>query len=108
MTTEPMVLRCTCGVEVRLVRLNPETLTFGHVRNPRQNRHAVRLARSATASPLGRADGSLSEGPDMQRKEAANADASQASQPSAQRGSTSGGAPRVLTPRAAQSAEGAQ
>lgn len=76
MTAEPMVLRCTCGVEVRLVRLNPETLTFGHRINPRQNRHAVRLARAAAgAGVLGDIGGHRPqrEGPDMQRKEAANA-----------------------------------
>jgi hypothetical protein len=40
-------LICKCGGEVGLVRLNPETLVLGHRVNPRNNRHAVRLARAS-------------------------------------------------------------
>ena len=36
-------LRCRCGGEVAIVRLNPELLTLGHVRNPKDKHHAVRL-----------------------------------------------------------------
>lgn len=39
-------LTCRCGIEVRIVRLTPNVLGLGHVTNPRQNHHAVRLARS--------------------------------------------------------------
>jgi len=48
--SERIVLRCTCGGEVGLVRLNPETLALEHRQNPRNNRHMVRLARSEQES----------------------------------------------------------
>ena len=39
-------LRCRCGGEVRVVRLNDRLLGLGHVRNPRDKHHPVRLART--------------------------------------------------------------
>ena len=40
-------LRCRCGGEVRIVRLNARLTALGHVRNPRDKHHPVSLARSA-------------------------------------------------------------
>ena len=44
-------LRCRCGGEVRVVRLTPDYLTLGHVRNPKDKHHVVRLSRSAAERP---------------------------------------------------------
>ena len=44
-------LRCVCGGEVRIVRLNARLTALGHVRNPRNLHHPVRLARSAAERP---------------------------------------------------------
>jgi hypothetical protein len=52
-------LHCRCGIEVGIVRLNADTLALGHRVNPRNNRHAVRLARSVDVLGAPR----LSEGP---------------------------------------------
>ena len=50
-------LRCRCGIEVGIVRLNPETLRLGHKVNPKNNRHAVRLARDAAVAGGSRTSG---------------------------------------------------
>lgn len=44
-------LRCSvCSREVRIVRLNARTLALGHVVNPKNQMHPVRLSRPALAS----------------------------------------------------------
>jgi hypothetical protein len=51
-------LRCRCGGEVRVVRLNERLLGLGHVRNPRDKHHPVRLSRTTadrTSSAKGQA-----------------------------------------------------
>ena len=45
-------LYCRCGGEVRIVRLTPRYLSLGHVRNPKDQHHIVRLARSGPAPAI--------------------------------------------------------
>lgn len=74
MTTEQLV--CKCGIEVGIVRLNAETLTLGHRVNPRNNRHPVRLSRSAengAPAAFERGRSRRSEGPATRREDAPNA-----------------------------------
>jgi hypothetical protein len=50
--TEQLV--CICGRAVRVVRLGRSLLTLGHLTNPRQDHHPVRLAsREAAVRALG-------------------------------------------------------
>ena len=56
-------LYCRCGGEVRIVRLTPRYLTLGHVSNPKDQHHVVRLAPAARtgavpAAPTGQPEGS--------------------------------------------------
>ena len=62
-------LYCTCGIEVRIVRLIPNHLTLGHVRNPKHQHHVVRLARSGPAPAIFEDGGTpgRSEVPELRR-----------------------------------------
>ena len=96
MTTDTLV--CKCGIEVRIVRLNPQTTALGHVRNPRNGSHYVRLARTgqepSTVSRLATGIGgghAPSEGPATRREDAPSAGPSTlASPPSGGRHSPNG------------------
>jgi hypothetical protein len=62
-------LYCRCGGEVRIVRLTPRYLTLGHVRNPKDQHHVVRLARSGPAPAIFEDGGNpgRSEVPELRR-----------------------------------------
>ena len=116
MTTDTLV--CKCGIEVRIVRLNPQTTALGHVRNPRNGSHYVSLARAAADSSSRATAPGLTEDirpqhgeRDMTRRGGANLHErtaaslrSSASQPSEGRASTSGVPLTARPPRVPQSA----
>ena len=43
-------LHCTCGREVRVVRLGRSLLTLGHVTNPGPDHHSVHLSRASRSA----------------------------------------------------------